>query len=144
MSEVGLQAETNVGGDTIQIQRCRYIVLPETEKTKPTSSNLSTVQQGIREKHRAPCDRTNLSHYASLSLFFLSSSNNAFTPSTSPIAAWPEFQSTTIGHFSAFGFWDASSATPSALVGRLSTVGCAEISTSGEGVRVAPPDFAGR
>ncbi len=72
--------------------------------------------------------------YASPSLFFLSSSNRPFTPSRSPIAALPLCQSTTMGHLSALGFCDASLTTPSALVGRVSTVGCAESKTSGEGV----------
>lgn len=81
--------------------------------------------------------------YASPSRFFRSSSNKLFTASTSPTAALPLCQSTTIGHFSAFAFWDASVTTPSASVGRLSTVGWAEMRTSGEGVDARPPGPVG-
>lgn len=69
---------------------------------------------------------------ASPSRCFLNSSRILLTPSTSPTAAFPELQSTTIGHFNAFGFFAARLFTASTLVGRLSTVGCDETNDSGD------------
>lgn len=53
-----------------------------------------------------------------------------FTPSTSPTAARPASQSTTIGYLSACGFCAARAETPSGELGRSSTEGCADNNVS--------------
>ena len=78
----------------------------------------------VHENH--PFGLCSPSSFTSPSLCFLSSSKIPLTPSTSPTAALPPDQSTTIGHFSAFGFCVAILTIPSAEFGRASTVGCAE------------------
>lgn len=80
---------------------------------------------GVLQSKDDPFHRFRRYSFTSPSRTFRRCSSISTTPSKFPAAARPVFQSTTIGHLSAFGVRVATSTTPSGVVGLSSPPGAA-------------------
>lgn len=90
-----------------------------TESWRLSYHQLRINSQGAPASHVShPFGWWTWSSWTSPSLFFFKCSRMALTPAISPIAAFPFSQSTTMGHFTAWGLSWTSCTIPLKVVGR--------------------------